>query len=416
MTSLAVTRRALGLTRRAVDTHDGRMKSTVEDSARAQADGGACGPPPARTPASRQCPTRMELTYRTGRAVATFADERLRPDVRIVMQTGRGKGNAVAAGFAAFTVEIVVTLDADGSTDAAEIPASWPRCATAPTSQHRASPKAAPSRPSACPPPPAGSGDRAFECPAHPVTVALIAQPSTSYRARSSVTSASSCAARRRGASVKMVTQGHHPRGRMSPRRIVERRFAVSRHNPRFRSRPGRPITCAAPPARSMSSTRTAPTRCSLSRRRASGAPRSSHRWRQWCVPAAVAIRRRTPAAVYVATTTICLLQSDAALLCRRLPTAANRVRVVLKEVDLGRSGERGHSLRSAFSCSPWGGCCARSASSIGCSTSDSTASGDSIESSSHRGSVARATPASPMPTATPSRSPAAPSSWPRDS
>jgi glycosyltransferase involved in cell wall biosynthesis len=47
---------------------------------------------------------------------------RLRPDVRIVMQTGKGKGNALAAGFAAATGDIFVMLDADGSTDAAEIP------------------------------------------------------------------------------------------------------------------------------------------------------------------------------------------------------------------------------------------------------------------------------------------------------
>jgi glycosyltransferase involved in cell wall biosynthesis len=47
---------------------------------------------------------------------------RLRPDARIVMQAGRGKGNALAAGFAACTGDIVVMLDADGSTDAAEIP------------------------------------------------------------------------------------------------------------------------------------------------------------------------------------------------------------------------------------------------------------------------------------------------------
>ncbi len=46
----------------------------------------------------------------------------LRPDVRIVTQTGRGKGNALAEGFAACTGEIIVALDADGSTDAAEIP------------------------------------------------------------------------------------------------------------------------------------------------------------------------------------------------------------------------------------------------------------------------------------------------------
>jgi glycosyltransferase involved in cell wall biosynthesis len=48
--------------------------------------------------------------------------QRLRPDVRIVPQTGRGKGNALADGFAVCTGEIIVALDADGSTDAAEIP------------------------------------------------------------------------------------------------------------------------------------------------------------------------------------------------------------------------------------------------------------------------------------------------------
>src|SRR5919112_3075169 len=47
---------------------------------------------------------------------------RLRPDVRVVTQPGRGKGNALAAGFAVCTGEIVVTVDADGSTDPAEIP------------------------------------------------------------------------------------------------------------------------------------------------------------------------------------------------------------------------------------------------------------------------------------------------------
>jgi glycosyltransferase involved in cell wall biosynthesis len=48
--------------------------------------------------------------------------QRLRPDVVILTQTGRGKGNALANGFAACTGEIIVALDADGSTDAAEIP------------------------------------------------------------------------------------------------------------------------------------------------------------------------------------------------------------------------------------------------------------------------------------------------------
>jgi glycosyltransferase involved in cell wall biosynthesis len=46
----------------------------------------------------------------------------LRPDVKVLMQTGHGKGNALAAGFAACTGDIVVTLDGDGSADATEIP------------------------------------------------------------------------------------------------------------------------------------------------------------------------------------------------------------------------------------------------------------------------------------------------------
>jgi glycosyltransferase involved in cell wall biosynthesis len=48
--------------------------------------------------------------------------QRLWPDVRIVMQTRRGKGNALACGFAAATGDIIAMVDADGSADAAEIP------------------------------------------------------------------------------------------------------------------------------------------------------------------------------------------------------------------------------------------------------------------------------------------------------
>lgn len=47
----------------------------------------------------------------------------LRPDVRIVHQTRRGKGNALKHGFEAATGDIIVMLDADGSADPAEIPA-----------------------------------------------------------------------------------------------------------------------------------------------------------------------------------------------------------------------------------------------------------------------------------------------------
>ncbi|WP_307873164.1 glycosyltransferase family 2 protein [Paractinoplanes ovalisporus] len=46
----------------------------------------------------------------------------LRPDVVVVHQTRTGKGNALACGFAACTGDIIVMIDADGSTDPAEIP------------------------------------------------------------------------------------------------------------------------------------------------------------------------------------------------------------------------------------------------------------------------------------------------------
>ena len=46
----------------------------------------------------------------------------LRPDVRVVLQDRRGKGNALACGFAAASGDIIVMLDADGSTDPHEIP------------------------------------------------------------------------------------------------------------------------------------------------------------------------------------------------------------------------------------------------------------------------------------------------------
>jgi len=44
------------------------------------------------------------------------------PSVIVVQQTRIGKGNALACGFAVSTGDIVVMLDADGSTDPAEIP------------------------------------------------------------------------------------------------------------------------------------------------------------------------------------------------------------------------------------------------------------------------------------------------------
>lgn len=46
----------------------------------------------------------------------------LRPSVKVVQQSRSGKGNALASGFAAATGDIIVMIDADGSTDPGEIP------------------------------------------------------------------------------------------------------------------------------------------------------------------------------------------------------------------------------------------------------------------------------------------------------
>ena len=46
----------------------------------------------------------------------------LLPGIIVIGQTRKGKGNALACGFAAATGQIIVMLDADGSTDPAEIP------------------------------------------------------------------------------------------------------------------------------------------------------------------------------------------------------------------------------------------------------------------------------------------------------
>ena len=53
---------------------------------------------------------------------ATIAEaRRLLPAIRIIEQRGRGKGDALRAGFAASTGDIIVMLDADGSADPSEI-------------------------------------------------------------------------------------------------------------------------------------------------------------------------------------------------------------------------------------------------------------------------------------------------------
>ena len=46
----------------------------------------------------------------------------LLPHIRVIAQTGKGKGDALRAGFAACTGDIIVMLDADGSANPKEIP------------------------------------------------------------------------------------------------------------------------------------------------------------------------------------------------------------------------------------------------------------------------------------------------------
>ena len=67
----------------------------------------------------------LEVILVDGRSVdETVAVARgLRPSVRVVHQNRRGKGNALACGFAVARGDIIVMIDADGSTNPAEIPA-----------------------------------------------------------------------------------------------------------------------------------------------------------------------------------------------------------------------------------------------------------------------------------------------------
>jgi glycosyltransferase involved in cell wall biosynthesis len=52
----------------------------------------------------------------------TKVARRLRPSITIIGQTRKGKGNALACGFAVASGDFIVMLDADGSTDPTEIP------------------------------------------------------------------------------------------------------------------------------------------------------------------------------------------------------------------------------------------------------------------------------------------------------
>ncbi|WP_261574393.1 glycosyltransferase family 2 protein [Frankia gtarii] len=70
-------------------------------------------------------PADVEIVVVDGRSTDGTVEvaRRLRPDVVVVNQTRRGKGNALASGFAAATGSIIVMLDADGSADPGEIDA-----------------------------------------------------------------------------------------------------------------------------------------------------------------------------------------------------------------------------------------------------------------------------------------------------
>ncbi len=70
-----------------------------------------------------QLPAEYELILIDGNSVDGTVEvaQQLRPDVKVVHQTRKGKGNALACGFLAATGDIVVMFDADGSADPREI-------------------------------------------------------------------------------------------------------------------------------------------------------------------------------------------------------------------------------------------------------------------------------------------------------
>lgn len=70
-----------------------------------------------------QLPEVHEVILVDGKSVDGTVEvaRRLRPDITVVQQTRRGKGNALACGFAEVTGDIIVMLDADHSADPGEI-------------------------------------------------------------------------------------------------------------------------------------------------------------------------------------------------------------------------------------------------------------------------------------------------------
>jgi glycosyltransferase involved in cell wall biosynthesis len=72
-----------------------------------------------------QLPDVHEVILVDGNSVDGTVETALRvlPGIKVVHQTRKGKGNALACGFEAATGDIIVMFDADGSADPAEIPA-----------------------------------------------------------------------------------------------------------------------------------------------------------------------------------------------------------------------------------------------------------------------------------------------------
>jgi len=65
-----------------------------------------------------------EVILVDGRSVDRTVEvaQKIRPDLCVVSQTRRGKGNALACGFEAAKGDVIAMVDADGSADPAEIP------------------------------------------------------------------------------------------------------------------------------------------------------------------------------------------------------------------------------------------------------------------------------------------------------
>ncbi|HEX5346948.1 MAG TPA: glycosyltransferase family 2 protein [Pseudonocardiaceae bacterium] len=112
-------------------TYDGPASALRADWVRRSADPTISIVMPARNEARNleivlpELPQVDQLVLVDGHSVdgTVAVAKRIRPDITLVQQTRNGKGNALACGFAAAKGDIIVTLDADGSANPAEIPA-----------------------------------------------------------------------------------------------------------------------------------------------------------------------------------------------------------------------------------------------------------------------------------------------------